>query len=46
MIRTMAEKRIIERVYEQSCRNKEKTSEALGIDYSTLFRKIKEYGME
>ncbi len=41
MIRTMVEKRIIERVYEQSCRNKRKTSEALGIAYSTLFRKMK-----
>ena len=46
MIRTMVEKRIIERVYEQSCRNKKKTSEALGIDYSTLFRKMKEYGIQ
>jgi len=45
MIRTMVEKRIIERVYEQSCRNKKKTSEALGIDYSTLFRKMKEHGI-
>jgi len=42
----MAERRIIERVYEQSCRNKKKTSEILGIDYSTLFRKMKEYGIE
>ena len=46
MIRSMAERRIIERVYEQSCRNKKKTSEILGIDYSTLFRKMKEYGIE
>jgi DNA-binding NtrC family response regulator len=45
MIRTMVEKRIIERVYEQSCRNKKQTSESLGIDYSTLFRKMKEYGI-
>lgn len=45
MIRTMAEKRIIERVYEQSCKNKKKTSETLGIDYSTLFRKMKDYGI-
>jgi transcriptional regulator with PAS, ATPase and Fis domain len=41
MIRTMVEKRIIERVYEQSRRNKKKTSETLGIAYSTLFRKMK-----
>ncbi len=40
MIRTMVEKRVIEREYEQSCRNKRKTSEALGIAYSTLFRKM------
>ena len=46
LIRSMAERRIIERVYEQSCRNKKKTSEILGIDYSTLFRKMKEYGIE
>jgi len=41
MINKVAEKTIIERVYEQSCRNKKKTCEALGIDYSTLFRKMK-----
>jgi transcriptional regulator with PAS, ATPase and Fis domain len=41
----MVEKRIIERVYEQSRRKKKKTSETLGIDYSTLFRKMKEYGI-
>jgi two-component system response regulator HydG len=46
MIKTMAEKRIIERVYEQSRKNKKKTSEALGIDYSTLFRKMKEYAVQ
>jgi len=43
MIRSMAERRIIERVYEQSCRNKKKTSEILGIAYSTLLRKMKDY---
>jgi len=43
MIRTITEKRLIERVYEQCCRNKKKTCDALGIDYSTLFRKMKEY---
>ncbi len=42
-IKREAEKRIIERVYEQSGRNKKKTSEILGIDYSTLYRKMKEY---
>ncbi len=42
MIRAVVEKKIIERVYEQSGRNKKKTCEALGIDYSTLFRKMKE----
>jgi transcriptional regulator with PAS, ATPase and Fis domain len=42
MIRAIVEKKIIERVYEQCCRNKKKTCEALGIDYSTLFRKMKE----
>ena len=46
MIRKMAEKRIIARVYEQYCRNKRKTCEALGIDYSTLFRKMKEYDLQ
>ena len=43
LIRSMAERRIIERVYEQSCRNKKKTSEILGIAYSTLLRKMKDY---
>jgi len=42
-IRKIAEKRIIAGVYEQCCRNKRKTCEALGIDYSTLFRKMKAY---
>jgi transcriptional regulator with PAS, ATPase and Fis domain len=46
MIRKMAEKRIIARVYEKSSRNKRKTSKALGIDYSTLFRKMKEYDLQ
>ena len=46
MIRAMVEKKIIERVYEQSCRNKKKTCEALGIDYSTLFRKMKEHAIQ
>ena len=46
MIRKKVEKRIITRRYEQSSGNKKKTSEALGIDYSTLFRKMKEYGMQ
>src|SRR4030042_5296308 len=45
MIRKMAEKRIIARVYEQYSRNKRKTSKALGIDYSTLFRKMKEHAL-
>jgi transcriptional regulator with PAS, ATPase and Fis domain len=40
-IRKAAEKRIIERLYEQSHKNKKKTCEALGIDYSTLYRKMK-----
>ncbi len=43
LIRKVVEKKIIGRVYEQSHRNKKKTCEALGIDYSTLFRKIKEH---
>ena len=46
MIRRLVEKRIIERVYEQSHKNKRRTSEVLGIDYSTLFRKIKEHAIE
>jgi len=45
MIRKVAEKRIIERAYERSSRNKKKTCQALGIDYSTLFRKMKEYAV-
>jgi len=45
MIRTVVEKKIIERVYEQSSRNKKKTCEVLGINYSTLFRKMKEYSL-
>lgn len=45
-IRKVAERRIIERVYEQFYRNKRKTCEALGIDYSTLFRKMKEYAIQ
>jgi len=46
MIRAAVEKKIIERVYEQSRRNKKKTCEALGIDYSTLFRKMKEHAIQ
>ncbi|MGQ9663292.1 MAG: sigma-54 interaction domain-containing protein, partial [Kiritimatiellia bacterium] len=45
MIRQIAEKRIIQRVYERSQGNKRRTCESLGIDYSTLFRKMKEYGI-
>jgi len=45
-VRKMAEKRIIERVYAQSYRNKKKACRALGIDYSTLFRKMKEYAIQ
>ncbi len=46
MLRKKAEKRIIERVYAQSYKNKKKTCKALGIDYSTLYRKMKDYGIE
>jgi transcriptional regulator with PAS, ATPase and Fis domain len=45
-IRKIAETRVIQRVYMQSGRNKRKTSNVLGIDYSTLYRKMKEYGIE
>jgi len=45
-IKTVAEKKIIERVYEGSYKNKRKTCQALGIDYSTLFRKMKEYAIQ
>ena len=45
VIRKVAERKIIERVYEQSSKNKTRTCEALGIDYSTLYRKIKEYAI-
>jgi transcriptional regulator with PAS, ATPase and Fis domain len=46
LIRRVAEKKIIKRVYEESYRNKKRTCEALGIDYSTLYRKMKEYIIE
>jgi transcriptional regulator with PAS, ATPase and Fis domain len=46
MIRKVAEKKIIERTYEQSHRNKKITSEVLGIDYSTLHRKMKDYAIQ
>jgi len=46
MIREIAERKIIERVYNQCGGNKKKTCEALGIDYSTLYRKMKGYGMQ
>jgi len=45
MLRKIAERKIIVRMYEQSRGNKKKTSEALGIDYSTLFRKMREYDL-
>jgi transcriptional regulator with PAS, ATPase and Fis domain len=43
MIRETAEKRVIERVYQQSSNNKKRTAEVLGIDYSTLHRKIAQF---
>ena len=43
VITRAVEKRIIDRVYGQSRNNKKKTCEALGIDYSTLYRKMKGY---
>ena len=46
MLRKMAERRIIERAYEQSYRNKRKTCQTLRIDYSTLFRKMREYNIK
>jgi transcriptional regulator with PAS, ATPase and Fis domain len=46
VISKSAEKTIIERVYLQRNKNKMQTSSALGIDYSTLYRKMKEYGIE
>ena len=45
LIRNAAEKRIIERVYQQSNGNKMKTCGVLGVDYSTLYRKMKEHGV-
>ncbi|CAN2042844.1 Sigma-54-dependent Fis family transcriptional regulator [Candidatus Magnetomoraceae bacterium gMMP-15] len=42
-IKSETEKIIIQRVYEQSGRNKKKTAKILGIDYSTLYRKMKAY---
>ena len=38
-----AEKSIIEKVYEQSGKNKTVTSRVFGIGYTTLYRKIKKY---
>ncbi len=46
VIRKASEKRIIERVYRQSHGNKRKTCGALGVDYSTLYRKMKEHGLD
>jgi len=46
LIRKAAEKRIIERVYQQSNGNKMKTCGVLGVDYSTLYRKMKEHGLD
>ena len=45
VIRKVAERMNIERVYEQPGKNKTRACEALGIDYSTLYRKIKEYAI-
>ena len=46
LVRKAAEKRIIERVYHQSSGNKMKTCGVLGVDYSTLYRKMKEHGLD
>jgi transcriptional regulator with PAS, ATPase and Fis domain len=43
VVRKAVEKRIIGRALEQSHNNKKKTCEALGIDYSTLYRKMKQH---
>lgn len=37
---------LIKQTLERTGRNKKKTAEILGIDYSTLYRKIKRYGIE
>mgnify|MGYP001102587905 CR=1 FL=1 len=37
---------LIKQTLERTGRNKKKTAEILGIDYSTLYRKIKKYGIE
>jgi transcriptional regulator with PAS, ATPase and Fis domain len=42
VIRKAVEKKLIERVYAQSHNNKTRTCETLGIDYSTLYRKMKD----
>ncbi len=45
-IKKVVERKVIVRAYEQSQKNKMKACAALGIDYSTLYRKIKEYEIE
>jgi two-component system response regulator AtoC len=41
-----AEKSLIKRVLSQSRGNKKKTAEILKIDYTTLFEKLKKYGLQ
>ena len=41
-----AEKKLIEKVLAECKWNKRKTAKQLGIDYKTLYNKIKEYGIK
>ncbi|MEE8417523.1 MAG: helix-turn-helix domain-containing protein, partial [candidate division Zixibacteria bacterium] len=41
-----AEKSLIKRVLSQSRGNKKKAAEILKIDYTTLFEKLKKYGLQ
>jgi transcriptional regulator with PAS, ATPase and Fis domain len=45
LAQAQAEKSLIKRVLQQTNGNKKKTSEILKIDYTTLFEKLKKYGL-
>jgi len=45
LAQAQAEKSLIKRVLQQTNGNKKKTSAILKIDYTTLFEKLKKYGL-